>query len=155
MLDDVLEGHAEQQEALQTRIDGILIGRVLSVEVDGAPYVTYLGAPPIGLSARTMVLLAPDDIGRDVALMFEGGDPERPVVVGRMVTPHVQVTSLTIRAEVDEHEVQVAAHERLVLRCGESSITLTRAGKIIIRGKYVLSQSAGVNRIQGGSVEIN
>ncbi|MEP7119602.1 MAG: hypothetical protein ABJE95_01785, partial [Byssovorax sp.] len=36
-----------------------------------------------------------------------------------------------------------------------SSITLTRAGKILIRGAYVLTRSSGVNRIQGGSVQIN
>ena len=44
---------------------------------------------------------------------------------------------------------------QIVLRCGEASITLTRAGKVLIRGAYVLSRSSGTNRIQGGSVEIN
>ena len=33
--------------------------------------------------------------------------------------------------------------------------TLTRAGKILIRGAYLLARSSGVNRIQGGSVQIN
>jgi hypothetical protein len=49
----------------------------------------------------------------------------------------------------------VQAAEELVLRCGDASITLTRAGKIILRGTYLLSRSSGVNRIKGGSVQIN
>jgi hypothetical protein len=34
-------------------------------------------------------------------------------------------------------------------------LTLTHAGKVLIRGAYVLSRSSGVNRIKGGSVQIN
>ena len=47
------------------------------------------------------------------------------------------------------------AESEIVLRCGEASITLTRAGKVLIRGTYLLSRSSGVNRIKGGSVQIN
>ncbi len=52
-------------------------------------------------------------------------------------------------------ELVISAAEQLTLRCGESSITLTAAGKIIIRGKYIVSRSSGVQRIKGGSVQIN
>jgi hypothetical protein len=51
--------------------------------------------------------------------------------------------------------VSFEAGKEIVLRCGDASITLTRAGKILIKGAYVLSRSSGVNRIQGGAVEIN
>jgi hypothetical protein len=47
------------------------------------------------------------------------------------------------------------AQREIVLKCGDASITLTRAGKIILRGTYVLSRSSGVNKIKGGSVQIN
>lgn len=49
----------------------------------------------------------------------------------------------------------IEAEEEIVLKCGEASITLTKAGKILIRGKYVLTRSEGVNRIMGGSVQVN
>lgn len=49
----------------------------------------------------------------------------------------------------------VSAKEQLVLRCGKASITLTKAGKVLIKGSYVLSRSSGVNRIKGGSVQLN
>jgi hypothetical protein len=47
------------------------------------------------------------------------------------------------------------APEQLVLRCGKASITLTKAGKVLIEGSYVSSKSTGVNRIKGGSVQLN
>ncbi|MFN2563838.1 MAG: hypothetical protein ABR499_02345 [Gemmatimonadaceae bacterium] len=52
-------------------------------------------------------------------------------------------------------QLVVSAAQQITLRCGESSITLTAAGKIIIRGKYIVSRSSGVQRIKGGSVQIN
>jgi len=51
--------------------------------------------------------------------------------------------------------LELVAEREIVLRCGEASLTLTRAGKIILRGTYLLSRSSGVNKIKGGSVQIN
>jgi hypothetical protein len=62
--------------------------------------------------------------------------------------------SLEVDAGVEDEFVLTAA-KQLTLRCGESSITLTAAGKIILRGKYIVSRSSGVQRIKGGSVQIN
>lgn len=56
---------------------------------------------------------------------------------------------------VDGKRVVIEGQEEIVLSCGESSITLTKAGKILIRGKYLVSRSSGVNRILGGSVQVN
>ena len=52
-------------------------------------------------------------------------------------------------------ELLIDAQKQITIRCGESSITLTAAGKIILRGKYIVSRSSGVQRIKGGSVQIN
>jgi hypothetical protein len=41
------------------------------------------------------------------------------------------------------------------LQCGKASITLTRAGKVLINGAYVSSRSSGVNRLKGGSIQLN
>jgi len=53
---------------------------------------------------------------------------------------------------VDGERVVFDAKKEIVLRCGKASITLTRAGKVLIRGAYLLNRSSGVNRIKGGSV---
>ena len=60
-----------------------------------------------------------------------------------------------LQAKLDGEQVTLSAEKEIVLKCGKSSITLTKAGKIIIRGEYVLSRSSGVNKIKGGSVQIN
>lgn len=52
-------------------------------------------------------------------------------------------------------ELLICAKKQLTIRCGEASITLTAAGKIILRGKYIVSRSSGLQRIKGGSVQIN
>lgn len=57
--------------------------------------------------------------------------------------------------EVDGQRVEIEGHDEIVLRCGQASITLRRNGRLIIRGTYVETRSKGVNRIKGGSVQIN
>jgi len=56
---------------------------------------------------------------------------------------------------IDGKKIVFEAQNEIVLKCGESSITLTHSGKILIRGKYLLNRSTGVNRIMGGSVQVN
>jgi len=73
------------------------------------------------------------------------------------VTPDLAIQQ-NLNAEtvrVDGKRVLIEGQEEVVLMCGDASITLTKAGKIVIRGKYLLSRSTGVNRILGGSVQVN
>ena len=135
----------------QARLDGVMIGTLLALSEDGVPRVSFPGcADAEGVSARSMAPLGAADIGAQVALMFENGDPGRPLVIGRLLgapaTPQVQL---------DDERLELRAEREIVLRCGKASITLTRAGKVIIQGAYLSSRSSGVNRIKGGSVQIN
>ncbi len=50
---------------------------------------------------------------------------------------------------------EVVADEQLVLRSGNASLTLTAAGKVLLRGAYVSSWSNGVNRIVGRTVRLD
>jgi hypothetical protein len=140
--------------------EGIVIGELLAIRDDGAtPLVSYLGQPgAAALPARTVVDLHGAHIGRRLVLMFEGGDPARPIVMG--VLRDDSGTALEqppgqVQVDADGERLLVAAKEQLVLRCGKASITLTKAGKVLIQGEYVLSRSSGVNRIKGGSVQLN
>jgi hypothetical protein len=93
-----------------------------------------------------------------VALMFEGGDADRPIVVGivrgQTAWP-LDARPAQVEVDADGERLIVSAKEQLVLRCGKASITLTKAGKVLIEGSYLLSRSSGVNRIKGGSVQLN
>jgi hypothetical protein len=136
-------------------VEGILVGRVASVRE--VVRVVFPGCPdPAGVPARSMIQLEPGDESTDVALMFELGDPLRPCVLGRMMSqPGPGPAAPEVRVSRDGDRVVLAAEQEIVLQCGEASITLTRAGKVLIRGAYVLSASSGVNRVLGASVEIN
>ncbi len=66
-----------------------------------------------------------------------------------------RVGPISVVVDDKPDEGLITAKKQLTLRCGDASITLTAAGKIIIRGKYIVSRSSGVQRIKGGSVQIN
>ena len=142
------------------RIDGILIGRLQAFDVKGNALVDFeqnpAGEPIV---ARHACALLPADAGRDAVLAFENGQPDRPIVLSliRPAEPAQETEPPPEAASVslDGEQITLSAKSEIVLRCGKSSITLTRAGKILIRGAYVLSRSSGANRIKGGSVQIN
>lgn len=139
----------------QARIDGVVIGVLLDLPQASAPLVTYPGCPgEQSIAARSTTLLAPADIGTQVALMFEDGDPFRPLVIGRLLGQAAAPAPVAC-VQLDDQRLELSAEREIVLRCGKASITLTRAGKVIIQGAYLSSRSSGVNRIKGGSVQIN
>jgi hypothetical protein len=61
----------------------------------------------------------------------------------------------TVHAKVDGETITLTAAKELVLKCGQALIILTEDGKVVVRGSYLLSRSSGVNRIQGGSIQLN
>ena len=141
-------------------IAGIVIGELAGITNDGrTPLVLFPGQPgTAAVGARTVVDLHGPHIGGHVVLMFDGGDPAKPVVMGvlreRDGWPLAQQPG-QVEADVDGERLIVSARQELVLRCGRASITLNRAGRVVIQGSYVLTRSSGVNRVKGGSVQLN
>lgn len=157
-------GAAEQVTAGPPRLPEVTVGRLAGFK-EGVPLVDYPGNPMAWpLEALTTAPLAGSEEGRDVALLFADGDAARPVVIGLLQRPSANGMATTIaglgegeaaEARVDGNRVVLEADEEIVLKCGKASITLTRAGKVLIRGAHLLNSSSGVNRIKGGSVQIN
>lgn len=136
-----------------------VIGELLALADAATPLVRHpQQASTAAMRARSTVDLHGAHIGGSVLLVFEHGDPERPVVIGvlrdtagwPLPEPPAQV-----QVDADGERLVVSAREQLVLRCGKASITLTKAGKVLIEGSYVSSRSTGVNRVKGGSVQLN
>lgn len=164
MDNEIIEVVEESDEASSinniqpTQLDGVVIGVLMSFTEAGMPLVAFPGNPSeTGIAAHSTTIFNSDDIGCQVALLFEAGDPQRPIVIGRIQHPQniVQPKQKNTIADLDGERLEFNAEKEIVLRCGKASLTLTKAGKIILRGAYVLSRSSGVNKIKGGSVHIN
>jgi len=146
ILDDILDNPSSMP-----RGKGITIGTFCGWNDEGAPLVEYPdNSRQIPVSARSTVALVKQDIGSEVALLFEDNSSRCPLVVGLIQPP---VTDLT--ATVDDEVVVLEAKERIELRCGKAKIVLTRDGRILIKGTDVMSRSEGPNRLKGASIQIN
>jgi hypothetical protein len=112
------------------------------------------------VAARTAIRLRREQIGATVVLVFERGDLHRPIVLGILQDtfpkqPDSEEGTRGVTVHADDERYEIKAEREIVLRCGDASITLTRAGKVIIKGNYVLTRSTGPNKIKGAVVDIN
>jgi hypothetical protein len=151
---DLLVADTEQP----SRIEGVVVGTLEGFDETGSPRVDFaMNARTNPVAARATVGLKSADKGREVALLFEQGDLQKPIVIGLMWEPENPSAKREGRgaSSMQEERLTFTAEREIVLRCGNTSITLTRAGKVLIRGKFVLTDASGVNRIRGGSVQIN
>jgi hypothetical protein len=137
----------------------VVVGELVAMTDDGqTPLVLYPGQPgSAALRARTVPDLHGAHIGRQLVLSFESGDPLRPIVMGvlRDAAAPTPETAGRVQVSADGERMVVSARQELHLQCGKASITLTRAGKVLIQGSYISSRSTGVNRLKGGSVQLN
>lgn len=101
---------------------------------------------------------------QEAVLVFAQGDPRRPIVTGLLqplpLAEHaapqtVQLPEPPREAKLDGKRLTFEAAEEIVLRCGQACLILRKNGVVQLKGAYVLSHSSGVNRIRGGSVQIN
>jgi hypothetical protein len=164
---EVIEGNETNTRTANDRpasvadcLIGVVTGTLIGFKDAGLiPLVLFPGqAGSAAVCAATVVDLQGNHIGRQVALMFENGNPRRPVIMGLLRAAQAWPLTeqpATVGLEADGEHLVVSAREQLVLRCGKASITLTKAGKVLIQGAYVSNRSSGVMRVKGGSVQIN
>jgi Domain of unknown function (DUF6484) len=136
-----------------------LVAKLHGFDLLEQPVVGQLAClPGQVVTSRSAVPLKRAMVGRDVLLAFEAGDVSRPIIIG-VLEPH-PLAALTqetkpfgIESDGERHIIE--AEREIVLRCGDASITLTRAGKVLINGNYILSRSTGYNKLKGSAVDIN
>ena len=108
---------------------------LLSCDVLEAP-----GGSPLRLAEGDTVLVVVPDSGAG-----------RGVVLGRVARPDERSAG----AQAPPEEIVLEATKGLSLKVGEGSITLREDGRILIKGRELVSHARGRNRIRGGSVAIN
>lgn len=146
-----------------------IVGRIVRLTEDGRAVVDFSGNPIGPIEARSVVQTHPEgnEIGNveiPVLLFFENGDETLPIIVGvirntlhqnnlpREVTLYVNQPK---DALLDGKKMVFEAKEEIELRCGQSSVMLRKDGKVIIKGKEIISRASGTNKIRGASVKIN
>ena len=124
-------------------------GAIVELETASGEILRRTALSTVELDARA--------VGHPVLLMFVGGDLDRPVITGRVQPGRAspRKTTRTRTLVLDGRELVLEADSSLTLRCGKSSITLTREGRIVLRGTNVVSHASGVNRIRGGTIKLN
>jgi len=149
---------ADTTTSSRPRQSSIGVGTLAALRADGVPLVTYPGQVCGGLSpARATTDIGIADIGRSVVLAFDRDD-QSPIILGCIRQEGQGSRSAPqnhVEVEADGTRLKVSAQEQLVLRCGNASITLTKAGKVLIQGTYVSCASSGLNRVKGAAVQIN
>lgn len=122
----------------------LAIGEIVGFADDMAPVIACEGTGRVqGLS---LVPLDEASIGRKVAVAELSGPTSSLLIIGVIQDPMTQLR---------QQQITIEAEEKLVLRCGDSSLTLKEDGRITLRGKQVLSRADGQNRVQGASVQLN
>lgn len=138
--------NAREEDRVTRAKPSVALGRFVGLDSECRAQVEIDGRENEGALAALCATDARLQVGDTLALGYIDGDAERVIILGRLQTP---------RTDVLEDELVLQADKQVTLRCGKASLVLTRAGKLLLRGAYVSSHSSGVNRIKGGSVQIN
>lgn len=150
-------------------VAGLRLGTVVGADPSGGVLVDFEGNEGGPVAAR-LTAAASEGLrqgpapGREVLLAFPDQESGSPVILDVLHSPDAEaerIAGATLDRQgeeelhVDRRRIVLNAEEEVVLRCGEASITLTRSGKVLIRGAYLVSRASGTNSIKGSSVRIN
>jgi hypothetical protein len=93
--------------------------------------------------------------GDAVLVLLPEAEEGRGVILGRIVPAQASAPAESAAEAGTQDEIVIEAKKNLTLKCGEGSITIREDGKILIKGKDLVSHAQRMNRIKGGSVSIN
>lgn len=155
LLQAMLSQHAEGT-ATSTRVEGVLIGWIDSIDERGSPMVAVPGILPEPRQASALCPLAAEHVGAQCAVMFAAGQPASPIVMGLL---HHSVFALShpggLQVQDDGETLHIAHAKEIALHCGKASLRMTQDGRIELRGTTLISHATGLNRVRGASVKLN
>lgn len=160
--------HREDLAGKNNNVDQPYVRRVITVSDDGEVFIDGAGIDQSQLRARISVgvhqgwensLLRP---GNSVLVINEDGDPKRPIIIGSIVEKLDFEPSLK-KSSVKEHkaihfkgkQITFESSGQVIIKCGNSTITMKNDGEIVLRGKKIVSRAAQSNKIKGAAVKIN
>lgn len=90
-------------------------------------------------------------VAGDAVLVWRPSGGDRGVLLGRIGASSADPNGNTGTPD----ELVLEAKHSLCIRVGDGSITIREDGKILIKGKDLVSHAQRLNRIKGGAVSIN
>jgi hypothetical protein len=126
-------------------------GSVVSIEENGDLVVCLDISSEICRCSHMLQTTAtiPDYAPNDRVLVWTI-DTDTCVIMGRLVD-----TQVSRQVEDIPESLVLEAKTSLTLKVGDGSITIREDGRILIKGKDLVSHAKRMNRIRGGSVQIN
>jgi hypothetical protein len=141
------------------------IGKIIHITNAGKATVDFPGNENGPIKARSIIEVSPSEIEKNtpVMLIFENENPALPIIVGVVRENLCPSSKLDkeghqgqqIETIIDSQRMILNAKKEIVLRCGKSSVTLKKDGKIIVKGAEIVSRASSTNKIKGASVVIN
>lgn len=138
------------------------IGRLRIDPVSGKIMVKCAGSEPrearilSNITRNELVRVSAED--REVIVVFAHEKPEEPVIIGiieNILEELVCMDEASHETFVDGERVVIRAEKEIALICGEGSITISKNGKIVVRGTDIVSRASGLNKIKGSGIEFN
>ena len=163
-----MAGNRAVRQVWPESTSAVATGQIVALDSEGRPLVVIAGeAEP--RRARSVVQFDRDTLADlaglpTVAVVFEGGDENRPIIIGwvhdRLIAAPscdegIRPAAAADVALVDGRRVVLRAADEIELVCGASSILLRRDGHVVIKGAQVVSRATGANKIRGATVGIN
>jgi hypothetical protein len=144
------------------QIAGYRIGKVCIVDSSGNIYVEYEDNAQVPTLARSTIEILPEHKNKEVLIVFDRNNPKAPIITGLIQekenhdyeNPSLRRNNI-INFLIDDDRVELSAKKEIVLRCGKSSVTLKKDGRIAIKGTQITSRASSLNKIRGAAVRIN
>jgi len=150
-------------------LPSVRLGRVAALDLPAGVWIEFPAAVDkvlarLAVEVSVARLRLAIEQRQSAVLAFEDGDAGKPIVLGFLAPAQPAqardeapdpAQGLVVETEADGRRVRLQAQEEIVLQCGESSISLKRNGRVVIRGAYIETNATTTNRIKGGNVRIN
>jgi hypothetical protein len=145
-----------------TRASDVRVGHLAGIDDEGRVLFRAGAEPPIPVSIALAIsdgLVARAARTGERALVVRVGDGDDWMLVGlvreRLPQRQRRAGPGDVEVRVDGDKLIFEAERAIELRCGHSSLTLRKDGKIVLTGDYVVSASRGPNKIRGATISLN
>ena len=151
----------DQFLALAGTLVTAVTGRIVTISEDGRPFVDYPGNRSGPVPSRTILSVSTAEEEEELRnadvllLLLPSRQGLEPIIAGALRDKLARRPLRSSGRTSVERRVLIEAGEEITLKCGESSLRMTKDGRVVTRGKHLVSRSSGANKIKGASVQLN